>query len=92
MLNSSSCTYIRTPKQTCKNILLSKYFPFVYTNKLVMYILTCFAPGPDNCCNFYNDTTMCVDMCPTPFININSDNECVCPPGTTAFNCSERKS
>ena len=44
----------------------------------------------DSCCNYYNNS-MCVDECPSPF-QPNTANECVCPPGTTGFNCTEGES
>ena len=46
--------------------------------------------GADSCCNFYNNS-MCVDECLSPF-QPNTANECVCPVGTTGYNCSEGES
>ena len=50
-------------------------------------LMGCTGFGPNRCCNYYNNS-MCVDECPSSF-QPNSSNECVCPPGTTGFNCCE---
>ena len=53
-------------------------------------LMRCFEMGPNDYCNFYHNS-MCVDECPSPFIP-NTDNECVCPVGTTGQDCSEGES
>ena len=61
--------------------------------------MRCSGLGADDCCNFYNDS-MCVDECPSPFLGTTItdtttsiiDNVCVCPVGTTGFNCTEGES
>ena len=61
--------------------------------------MRCSGLGADNCCNFYNDS-VCVDKCPSPFLSTTItntttsiiDHVCVCPVGTTGFNCTEGES
>ena len=53
-------------------------------------LMRCFEVGPNDCCNFYNNS-MCMDECPSPFIP-NTVNECVCPVGTTGHDCEDGES
>ena len=61
--------------------------------------MRCSGLGADDCCNFYNDS-VCVDECPSPFLSTTItdtttsiiDHVCVCPVGTTGFNCTEGES
>ena len=61
--------------------------------------MRCSGLGADDCCNFYNDS-VCVDECPSPFLGTTItdtttsiiDHVCVCPVGTTGFNCTEGES
>ena len=50
-------------------------------------LMGCTGRGAGDCCNFYNNS-MCADECRSP-LSPNTANECVCPPGTTGFNCTE---
>ena len=50
-------------------------------------LMRCFDTGPNDCCNFYNNS-MCVDECPSPFVP-NSESICVCPEGKTGTNCED---
>ena len=53
-------------------------------------LMRCYGLPATDCCNFYNNS-MCVDECPSPFLN-NTDHVCVCPVGTTGNNCEEGES